>query len=114
MSKNRISKKGIEVEHKISEVFVDGTWVGKNFELANEWAEKLRLIKPYYSGYNKSIFVGTMITLFSNPIFDYSEFMHKIRIQRKALVDCANREQQRLLIEEIYNYKSRNKVNLRY
>jgi len=55
-----------------------------------------------------------MIILFKNPIFDYSEFMHKVRLQPKALVDCASREQQRLLIEEIYNYRSRNKVNLRY
>lgn len=98
----------------IAEVFVEGTWRGKNFELGNEWAEKLRLVKPYYSGYNKSIFVGSMISLFSNKNFDYSEFMHKIRLQPKALVDCANREQQRLLIEEIYNYRSRNKINLRY
>jgi hypothetical protein len=55
-----------------------------------------------------------MISLFKNENFDYSEFMHKLRLQPKALVDCANREQQKLLIEEIYNYKSRQKVNLRY
>jgi hypothetical protein len=98
----------------VEEVFVNGTWKGKDFDLANEWAEKLRLIKPYYIGYNKTTFVGTMIVLFNNPVFDYSEFMHKVRLQPKALVDCANREQQRLLIEEIYNHRSRNKVNLRY
>ena len=96
------------------EVFVDGTWTGKDFQLAQEWAEKIRLLKPYYSGYNRSVFVRVLITLFKNKTFDYSEFMHKIRLQPKALVDCANVEQQRLLIEEIYNYKSRNKINLRY
>jgi hypothetical protein len=97
-----------------TEVFVDGTWNGKDFELAQEWAEKLRLIKVYYSGYNRSVFIRVMISLFKNKTFDYSEFMHKIRLQPKALIDCANVEQQKLLIEEIYNYKSRNKVNLRY
>ena len=111
--KNRTNKKNGELAN-IAEIFVDGTWRGKNFDLANEWAEKLRLIKPYYIKYNKPIFVGTMLSLFINPIFDYSEFMHKVRIQPKALVDCANREQQKLLIEEIYNYRSRNKINLRY
>jgi len=110
--KNRIAKSGDSIN--VTEVFVDGTWRGKDFDLANEWAEKLRLIKPYYAGYNKTTFVGTMLGLFTNTIFDYSEFMHKVRLQPKALVDCANREQQRLLIEEIYNYRSRNKVNLRY
>lgn len=96
------------------EVFEEGTWKGKDFNLANEWAEKIRLIKPYYANYNRSTFVLTMISLFKNENFDYSEFMHKLRLQPKALVDCANREQQKLLIEEIYNFKSRNKVNLRY
>jgi hypothetical protein len=101
-------------ELSIAGIFQEGTWKGKDFQLAQEWAEKIRLIKPYYIGYNRSMFVLTMISLFRNENFDYSEFMHKIRLQPKALVDCANREQQKLLIEEIYNYKSRNKINLRY
>jgi hypothetical protein len=104
----------VNPELSTQEVFEEGTWKGKDFNLANEWAEKIRLIKPYYINYNRSTFVLTMIGMFKNEIFDYSEFMHKIRLQPKALVDCANREQQKLLIEEIYNFKSRNKVNLRY
>ena len=109
---NRLRKNG-ELKNR-SEVFVEGTWKGKDFELAKEWADKIKLIKPYYTGYNRSTFVGVMIGLFKNPLFDYSEFMHKVRLQPKSLIDCANSSQQRLLIEEIYNFKSRNKVNLRY
>lgn len=104
---NKTSSKQIEV-------FEEGTWVGKDFDLAQQWAHKIRMCKPYFEGYNKTTFVGTMIGLFQNNLFDFSEFMHKVRIQPKALVDCANREQMRALIEDIYNYKSRNKVNLRY
>lgn len=113
---NSVSNKSRLVNPSLSkqEVFEEGTWKGKDFKLAQEWAEKIRLIKPYYFGYNKSTFVKTMITLFKNEDFDYSEFMHKVRLQPKALVDCANVEQQKFLIEEIYNYRSRNKVNLRY
>lgn len=113
---NTLNQLNIKVNPELSimQVFEDGTWKGKDFNLAQEWADKIRLIKPYYINYNKSVFVKTMITLFKNNNFDYSEFMHKIRLQPKALVDCANVEQQKLLIEEIYNYKSRNKVNLRY
>jgi hypothetical protein len=40
--------------------------------------------------------------------------MHKLRIQPSALVDCTSTEQYRILIEDIYNYKNRNKINLRY
>ena len=99
-------------ENKTS--FEDGTWEGKDFDLAQDWANRIRMIKPYYKGYNNSSFVGTMITLFRNENFDFNEFMHKLRIQPTALVDCVNREQYKTLIEDIYNYKSRNKISLRY
>jgi hypothetical protein len=92
----------------------EGTWLGRDFVLGQEWANKIRMIKPYYVGYNRTIFVGTMITLLSNKNFDYSEFMHKLRIQPTALVDCANRDQYKTLVEDIYNFKRREKVNLRF
>lgn len=97
-----------------AQVFEQGSWIGKDFDLAQEWANKIKLIKPFFIGYNKTIFVGTMIMLFQNKLFDFNEFMHKLRLQPTALVDCANRNQMKVLIEDIYNYKSRNKVNLRY
>lgn len=96
------------------EVFEDGSWIGRDFNLGQEWANKIRMIKPYYKNYNNSGFVGTMITLINNNKFDFDEFMHKLRIQPTALLDCANRTQYKTLIESIYNYKSRNKINLRY
>ena len=106
--------------HKVSkspnqiQVFEEGTWKTGDINVAQDIANKIRMIKPYYLGYNKSTFVGTMITLFNNSNFDFNEFMHKLRLQPTALVDCANREQYKTLIEDIYNYKSRNKISLRY
>ena len=97
-----------------SGIIENGTWKGGNFDLAQEMASKIRMIKTYYLGYNRSIFVGTMIGMLNNDKFDFNEFMHKVRLQPTALVDCANREQYKTLIEDIYNYKSRNKISLRY
>lgn len=109
-SKSRL----VNPELSIQKVFEEGTWTGKDFNLAQEFASKIRMIKPYYSGYNKSGFVTTMIGLLQKETFDFNDFMHKIRLQPTAMVDCANRDQYRTLIEDIYNYRSRNKVNLRY
>jgi len=95
-------------------VFEEGTWEVKDLNLAQEWADKIRMVKPYYKGYNRSVFVGSMVSLFQNENFDFNEFMHKLRLQPTALVDCANREQYKTLIEDIYNWRSRTKVNLRY
>jgi hypothetical protein len=96
------------------QVFEEGTWTGKDFELAQDWVNKIRMISLYYLGYNRSTFVGTMIGLFQKENFDFNEFMHKLRLQPTALVDCANREQYKTLIEDIYNWRSRQKINLRY
>jgi hypothetical protein len=114
-SDNTISKKYNKKGSRNSlEIFEEGTWKGKDFELGQEWANKIRMIKPYYHNYTRSTFVGTMLGLFLNDRFDFNEFMHKVRLQPTALVDCANREQYKTLIEDIYNYRSRNKVSLRY
>jgi len=97
-----------------AQIFEQGTWKCGDIDLAQDMANKIRMIKTYYFGYNRSIFVQTMMGLLQKETFDFNDFMHKIRLQPSALVDCANKDQQRTLIEDIYNYKSRNKVSLRY
>lgn len=94
-------------------VFEEGTWVGKDFDLAQDWANKIRMIGTYYDGYNRSVFIKSFISLLKNDKFDFSEFMHKLRLQPSALVDCVNADQYRTVIEDIYNWRSRNKINLR-
>lgn len=97
-----------------AQIFEQGTWKTGDINKAQDMANKIRMINAYYSGYNRTSFVGTMIVLLNNEKFDFNEFMHKVRLQPTALIDCANRDQYRTLIEDIYNYKSRNKINLRY
>ena len=99
---------------KTTEVFEEGTWKCNDMNLAQDYANKIRMIKPYYISYNKSTFLTTMIGLLQKETFDFNEFMHKLRLQPTAIVDCATRDQYRTLIEDIYNYRSRNKTNLRY
>ncbi len=95
--------------------FKSGTWKCKDLKLANDNAIRIKNIETYFKdGYNSTVFVGTMLGMFKNPNFDYSTFMQKLRIQPTALVKCATREQCKMLIEDIYNFKNRNKVNLRY
>lgn len=99
----------------LKEVFEEGTWVGKDFVYAQELADKIRLIKPYYKNYNRTTFVRTIISLsLYCDVFDFDEFMHKLRLQSTALVDCVNIDQYKSLIESIYNYRRNPKVNLRY
>lgn len=96
------------------QVFEEGTWVARDMNLAQTWATQLRQLKPHYGGYNRSGFVGVMVMMLQNPKFNFKEFLHKVSMQPGALRDCANREQYRNLIHDIYNWRSRNKVELRH
>lgn len=98
---------------KSDHVFEEGTWIGKDFDLAQDWANKIRMVGTYYEGYDRGSFISSFIPLLYNDKFDFSEFMHKLRLQPSALVDCSNVDQYRTNIEDIYNWRSRNKVNLR-
>ena len=97
-----------------SQIFEQGTWRNGDIYLAQDMANKIRMIKTYYAGYNRTTFVSTMMQMLKNEKFDFNEFMHKLRLQPTAMVDCANREQYKTVVEDIYNYKSRNKISLRY
>jgi hypothetical protein len=97
-----------------AQIFEQGTWKTGNMDIAQDMANKIRMIKTYYSGYSRQTFVLTMMGLFQKETFDFNDFMHKIRLQPTAMVDCATSEQYKTLIEDIYNYRSRNKVSLRY
>jgi hypothetical protein len=99
---------------KQKEVFEEGTWIGKDYNLAQENADNLRMLKPFYSGYNRSVFVASMLGLFKNKDFNFMEFISKLKLQSQKLEDCTSTSQYRLLIEDIYNYKRREKVNLRF
>ncbi len=99
----------------VREVFNEGTWKVRNIEKAKADALRIKLIEPYFKdGYNSSGFVGTMLSMFQNPDYDHNEFIKKIRIQPTALVKCNNRKQYKALIEDIYNFKRRHKINLRF
>jgi hypothetical protein len=103
-------------DKKENNIFEQGTWKGGDFNIGEDLANKIELLKPYYKGFNRGSFVSVMLSLllYKKDIFDFNEFMHKIRLQPTALVDCTTVEQYKMLIEDIYNYRSRNKVNLRY
>ena len=110
---NKSSHEYLAGQIKPEYVFEEGTWIGKDFNLAQDWANKIRMVGTYYDGYDRTAFIRAFIPLLSNDKFDFSEFMHKLRLQPSALVDCVNSDQYRTVIEDIYNWRSRNKINLR-
>jgi len=110
------TKYGNEKKINTKKVFEEGTWTGKDFKWGQKVADDIRLVKPYYKHYNRSSFVSCIISLrlYKKEVFDFNEFLHKLRLQPTALVDCTTVGDYKTLIEDIYNYKRHGKVNLRY
>lgn len=96
------------------DVFYRGDFKVKSLENAEDIIEKIIMIEPYYSGIRRRAFIYTMMSLFKNKNFEFTEFLQKLKIQPTALQDCTNVTNYKVLIEEIYNYRRREKVNLRY
>jgi hypothetical protein len=98
-----------------TEKFNNGDFKVKDYKRACDIAEKVISTKKYYPiGCKRRTYVLALVYLFRNPAFDFSEFMSKLNIQPSALVDCTTSTKYIELIEQIYNYKRREKVNLRF
>lgn len=74
----------------------------------------LHEIKPYYKGARRSSFISALRCLMKHDIFDVDLFIDKLSKFSSLMVDCTTRAHYIDLIEHIYNYKSRNKVSLKY
>ena len=94
--------------------FEEGKLIIPNLEKSYENAEKVMMFKPYFEGFSRSIFVAALIGLFQNENYNHAEMISKLAQQPSSLTICANVTQYKLLIEDIYNYRRRDKVNLRF
>jgi hypothetical protein len=97
-----------------TQVFFTGDFKIKNYNEACKIIEKIMLVEPYYSEWKRRSFILAMLQLFKNPNFELTEFLQKLKLQPTALSNCSTTNQYVSLIEEIYNYRRREKVNLRY
>lgn len=94
--------------------FKDGTFKVTNLVNAEKEAEQIWMLEDLYKGFKRRAFIYAMLCLFDKPQFDFSEFLQKIKKQPSSLKDCVDIKQYISLIEEIYNYRRHEKVNLRY
>lgn len=94
--------------------FKRGTFKITNMRGAEDVAKKIWMLKDVYDGFRRRSFVYAMMRLIGKPEFDFNEFLQKVRNNPSAIVNCNDEKQYTLLIEEIYNYRRRDKVNLRF
>ena len=101
-------------ENSKAKTFEEGKLNIPNLKKSYAIANDIMKVKQYYEGYTRSTFVGAIIGLLKLKQYDHSEFLHKLSINPAALTDCSKTTEYRALIEDIYNFKRRDKVNLRF
>jgi len=94
--------------------FKNGGFKVANLKLAYDNAKKLAEIGKFYAGYTRKTFVGAMIPIFAHKNYNHDEFIHKLSKYKDMLTDVTTTKQYRLMVEDIYNYKRREKVSLTY
>jgi len=95
-------------------LFYEGLFKVKSIPDAEKTIEKILMIEPYYDGIKRRSFIYAMIGLLKNPNFEFTEFLQKLKSQPMALQHCNDVAKYKILIEEIYNYRRKDKVNLRF
>ena len=94
--------------------FYEGNLKITNYLKSCVLADKIVAIGKFYDGYKRRCFVYAILYLLKNKNFDYAELITKLKSQPLSIIDCTNTTQYVELIEGIYNYRRRDKVNLRF
>lgn len=94
--------------------FITGRFRITHLKEATMTAEKIWMLNGIYDGFQRRSFVYAIVYLLTKPHFDFMEFLQKIKSQPSLLTHCNDTKQYVLLIEEVYNYRRRDKINLRY
>jgi hypothetical protein len=94
--------------------FENGNFFIPDLQAAYDNARKILDFKNYYEGFNRTVFVATMIGIFKNENYDHQRMIARLKANPTILEHCSNIAQYKLLLEEIYNFRSRDKVSLRF
>ena len=98
--------------------FSAGKFIVEDYQRGEELADNILKLKPLFErGYNKSVFVRTILTIIEKkPDFVFDEFLHKVKLRPASIYVCGDKKTCAEMIEDIYNFKRRNdeKLNLRF
>jgi hypothetical protein len=94
--------------------FNEGNLKIADFESAINAARKIKEIAPYYDGFSRISFVRAMLGIFRISEYSHERLIERLRANPGKMHHCNNVSQYKALIEEIYNYRSRKKVSLRF
>jgi hypothetical protein len=94
--------------------FYEGKFKILNLSKANKIGDFILKILPFYGGAKRRSFIRAVIQIWDNNNFDPKYFISQAGKHRSMLYDCPNTSSYLDMIECIYNYRKRVKINLRF
>jgi hypothetical protein len=94
--------------------FQEGDLEIPDYEQSVDSAERILMIKPYYDGFARPTFVRAICGVFRVSEYEHAKLIDRLKSNPNSIEHCSNVTQYKLLIEDVYNFRSRNKVSLRF
>jgi CRISPR/Cas system CMR-associated protein Cmr5 small subunit len=94
--------------------FREGSFKFGDWEEAEGFVYDLISVRKYYDGFNRTGFVRALIAAKKRKDFEMDIFLKKLKLQSHKMIDCGKEKEYLILMESIYNYKNRDKINLIY
>jgi|AntRauTorckE5430_2_1112549.scaffolds.fasta_scaffold24246_1 hypothetical protein len=85
-----------------------------DLDFAYEAATKIVKMAPLYDGFNRTTFVRAVSLLMQKAVFDVDFFISKLDTNTGRFGHRGSIGEYVELVEELYNFRSRSKVNLRF
>lgn len=86
---------------------MNGSLVLTNKERGVVVSDWLNQLKPFYSGTARRSFITAMVKCYSIQKFDFNILIQKLAYQQTKMIDCVDTKNYLILLEEIYNYRSK-------
>ena len=77
-------------------------------------ARKLLDFKPFYKNFNRGTFVSTFLQIFKHKNYDHNLMIRRLGTCPHSITDQPNVEAYKLQLEDIFNWRNRTPVSLRY
>lgn len=97
------------------QIFISGQFVvRKDISVATETAKQLARLRPYFDHWNTSRFLAAMLIVMRKKVFDFERFISKLKAFPTMLKPQTTTDAYLQHIEDIYNYRTAQKVGLRF
>jgi hypothetical protein len=98
----------------VGSIFKSGSLKVGSLAEAKKIAERFKELQPFFDGWNHSKFVSAMLSIMKKRRFDWKHFIGKVKANPAYLKRQATTDMYLQHIEDLYNYRSKDKVALRY